>query len=238
LQIFATACIAQVNVEDKRMERDASGLSGSINLSLELQRGNSELTKVGLKPRLVYRTGPSQWFILNSYSFVDTKQGSIVNEGFTHLRYNYSATDRIILEALTQVQYNREQDLRQRILVGAGLRFVLIDRQTASLAVGFTGMFEYEELVSRQIIRTPRNSDYVALRFTATDVLTLRNTIYVQPAFDDPNDIRILNDLEASISLSSWLATTISLDYRFDSQPPSDVKHFDLTLKNGLTVKF
>ncbi len=195
--------LAQVNVEDKRLSRDDSGLSGSINLSLELQRGNSELTKIGVKPRFVYRAGPSQWFMLNSYSFVDTKQGSIVNEGFSHLRYNYSVSKRVIIEALTQVQYNREQDLRQRLLLGAGLRFLLVDRENASLALGITGMYEYEELVTDEILRTPRNSDYVAVRWKANQIVTLSNTIYLQPAFDDLGDVRVLDDLDASIALSS-----------------------------------
>lgn len=236
--VTAAPCFSQVNVEDKRMGSEESGFSGSIGLTVELERGNSELTQIGMKPRLLYRYGPSQWFILNSYSFVDTKEGSVVNEGFSHLRYNYSVSSVVVIEALTQIQYNREQDLRQRLLLGAGLRFELLQRKKVALAVGATGMYEYEELDSGGIIRTPRNSDYVTISLTRGDYLTLSNTVYVQPAFDDLEDFRILDNFELTVALSSWLATTLSLEYRYDSEPPSGIKEYDLTLENGLTVKF
>ncbi len=220
------------------MERHKSGFNGSVNFSIELERGNSNLTEIGLKPRFIFRHGPSQWFALNSYSFVETDGASIVNEGFSHLRYNYSVSDVVILEALTQVQYNREQDLRNRFLLGSGLRFEVLQRSRVHLALGLTAMYEREELESYRIIETPRNSDYIALQLTANDKTTLTNTVYIQPAFDKIDDIRILDNLDLSVALSTWLAMTLSLEYRFDSKPPPDIKEYDLTLLNGLTVRF
>lgn len=228
----------QVNIENKRMTRDESGIGGSVGLSIELERGNSELTEIITKPQVVVRSGASQWFLLNEYSFTEAGRTTVINEGFSHLRYNYNVTDRVAAEALTQFQYNREQDLQIRSLLGAGLRFELIERERSSLAVGVTGMYEYEELVTGSIIRTARNSDYVAIRVKLRQHLTLSNTIYLQPAFDDVGDIRVLDDLELSVAISKWLAITLEVKYRYDSEPPAGVKEYDLSLKNGLTVSF
>lgn len=238
LLVASTSATAQVNVEDKRMNRAETGLSGSINLSIELERGNSELTQIDLKPRAVYRSGPSVWFMLNSYSFVETDQGSLINEGFSHLRYNYDLTNVVVLELLTQVQYNREQDLRRRFLLGAGLRFELVKGKKTSLAIGVTGMYEREKLENNAIIETPRNSDYIAVRFKVTDQVTVQNTVYVQPAMDDISDIRVLDNLELGFALSKWLAFTTTLEYRYDSQPPEGIREYDLSILNGLTVRF
>jgi putative salt-induced outer membrane protein YdiY len=239
LVLFTSVSVsAQVNIEDKRLAREQSGLSGSVNFSIDLERGNSELTEIGVKPRLVLRAGRSQWFMLNSYSLVETDEASVVNEGFSHLRYNLSLSDLTVLEALTQYQYNREQDLQLRFLLGAGLRFELIEREKTSLAIGFTGMYEYEELEGGEIIRTPRNSDYVTIRIKRNEYLTLSNTVYVQPAFDDIGDFRVLDDLALTFSLSKWLALTLELSYRYDSEPPEGIKEYDLSLKNGVTVRF
>lgn len=235
---LVTSVNGQVNVEDKRMRLKDSGLDGSINLSLQLERGNSELTEIGFRPRFVYRAGLSQWFMLNSYSFVETDEASVVNEGFTHLRYNYDMTDRLTLEALTQYQYNRSQDLQLRFLLGTGLRIKLMERFGFRLIGGVTGMYEYEELESGATIETPRNSDYFTLHVRASGTMTLRNTLYVQPAMNDFSDVRILDDFEVSVEISSWLALTVAVQYRYDSEPPAGIKEYDLSLENGLTVSF
>ncbi len=240
VMILASAVsYGQINIEDKRMERGSSAFSGSVNLSVQLERGNSELTEIVGKPGLIFRAGRSQWFLLNSYSFVETDESSVVNEGFSHLRYNYNISNVAIFETLVQYGFDREQDLDSRLLIGSGMRFVVAAGETAELALGVTGMYEREKLVSTgELIETPRNSDYIALRLAANDNITLSNTVYVQPAFDDIGDIRVLDNLEISAALSTWLEITLSLEYRYDSDPPDDIKEYDLSLENGLTVRF
>ncbi len=236
--LLATACYGQINIEDKRLARGESGFSGSINLSVELERGNSSLTEIALKPRFNFRADRSQWFMLNSYSLVETDETSVVNEGFSHLRYNFTVTGKILFEALTQVQYNREQDLRLRLLLGGGLRYELIEGNPTSLAFGATGMFEYEELDNGEILRTPRNSNYIALRITSAKKFSLQNTVYVQAAFNNIKDVRVLDNLGLSVAIAQWLALTLEIEYRYDSRPPEGVREYDLSLKNGITVSF
>lgn len=238
LILLAGPVAAQVNVEDKRLARDSAGLSGSLTVSVQLERGNSELTEIGIRPRFVYRVARSQWFMLNNYQFVETGEASVINEGFSHFRYNYEATDIVVIEALTQVQYNREQDLRRRFLFGGGLRFELLDRPRATLAVGVTALYEHEELEGDITIETPRNSDYVSVAVKGSENLTLTNTLYIQPAFNAISDIRVLDNLECVVSIARWLAIAISLEYRYDSEPPAGIKEYDLTLSNGFTVRF
>ncbi len=229
---------AQVNIEEQRLGRKDAGLAGTIGVTLKLERGNSDLTEIDLNPRAVFRTGRHLVFSLNKLSFVDAAEGSIVNEGFSHLRYNYTVTSRVIAEAFGQIQYNHAQDLARRTLIGGGLRFPIVTRPDFGLAIGVSGMYEYEKLRSGPVAETPRNSDYASFRFVRADLLRVTNTIYVQPAFDDIGDIRVLNDLEIDFALSKWLALTTSGSYRYDSQPPAGIKQYDLSLEHGLKVLF
>jgi hypothetical protein len=176
--------------------------------------------------------------MLNSYSFVETDAVSVVNEGFSHLRYNFGVSDRILIEALIQIQYNHEQRLRTRLLLGSGLRFELLRARDGLLAIGFTGLYEYEELESGKVIKILRNSDYIACRVKRNDHISVSNTLYVQPAFNDSKDVHILNELTLSVELAEWLAMTLEVHYLFDSEPPEGVKQYDLSLKNGLIVSF
>jgi len=229
---------AQVNIEEQRLGLKEAGLAGTAGVTLRLERGNSDLTEIGLAPRAVFRTGRHLVFTLNKLSFVDAAEGSIVNEGFSHLRYNYTVTPRIIAEAFGQIQYNHSQDLARRVLLGGGLRFPIITRPDLGLAVGVSGMYEYEKLRSGLIAETPRNSNYASFRLAHGDLLRIANTLYVQPAFDDIGDVRILDQLEFDVRLSKWLALTTSAGYRYDSRPPAGIKQYDLSLEHGLKVMF
>lgn len=236
--IAAASAFGQVNVEDRRLGREESGLSGSIDLQVKLERGNSELTEIGTKPKLVARFGRHQVFTLNSLAFVDADQGTIVNEGFSHLRYNYSLVPRWTWEVFTQVQYDRSQDLSRRFLLGTGARYTAVQSESISLAAGVAGMYEYEELESDLVVETARNSNYASFRYTRADRFSLSSTVYVQPAFEDPADIRVLAETELAASLSRVLTLTVGLRYRYDSEPPVGIKEYDLSLENGLRVSF
>lgn len=238
LLLLPVLCLGQVNIEDRRMDREKSGFGGTIRVSLDLERGNSDLTEIALKPNFAWRSGRNHWFMLNSLSFVKTDRNGVVDEGFSHLRYNYDLTDRVLLEALAQVQYDREQDLRRRILSGGGLRFELLRRESNLLAVGLTAMYEYEELESGEIIRTPRNSDYIAFHVRGKEYLTLSSTLYVQPAFDDIGDVRVLDNLALTVALARWVSLTHEFGYRYDSRPPEGIRDYDLSMMSGLAVSF
>jgi hypothetical protein len=227
-----------VNVEDQRLSQDSSGFGGSVNLSIEIERGNSNLTKIGLEPRFAFRTGNNLWFMLNSYTLVEAEGRGVVNEGFTHLRYNYDLSRSVALEALAQSQYNREQQLERRYLLGGGIRVRLIVGRRTALAVGLIAMYEYEKLETGESVSNVRNSNYIAARVQLNKTMTLSNTIYIQPLFDDLHDVRVLDDLHITFSIAKWLAMTMGVEYQYDSRPPAGVKEYDFSLKNGLAVRF
>jgi hypothetical protein len=176
--------------------------------------------------------------MLNSYTFVEAEGSGVVNEGFTHLRYNHDVSRSFALEALAQSQYNREQQLERRYLLGSGIRVRLTVQKPMALAVGLTAMYEYEKLETGESVSNVRNSNYIAARVQLNKTMTLSNTVYVQPSFDDPDDLRVLDDLHVSFSIAKWLVMTTGVEYQYDSRPPGGVKEYDFSLKNGLAVRF
>jgi len=238
LLLLSLPAFGQVNTEKMRMGLSKSGLAGDINLSYSVNLGNSELTKIGLGPNLIWRIGRNQVFMLNDLDRVYSKDGTIINKAFSHLRYNYDFTDRYIYEFFLQAQYNRTQNLSHRYLVGTGIRIIPFRRESFMMAVGITGMYEDEELSSGETSKIARGSSYIFVKADRVDLLSFINTIYVQPALDNWEDFRILDEAELSVWLTKNLALTTSLLYNYDSEPPEGIKHYDLELKNGLKFSF
>jgi len=228
----------QVNTEKMRLGLSESGFAGDVDLTYSVTLGNSELTEIGLGPNFIWRIGRNQVFMLNDLNRVYSKDGTIINKGFSHLRYNYDLTDRYIYEFFLQAQYNRTQDLQHRYLVGTGIRIIPLRRESFMAAIGITGMYEDEELSSGETSRIARGSSYIFLKANREDLISFINTIYFQPALDDWDDFRILDEAELSVWVTKNLALTTALSYNYDSEPPEGIKHYDLGIKNGLKFSF
>lgn len=99
-------------------------------------------------------------------------------------------------------------------------------------------MYEYEKLTSGVDSRTFRVSSYVSVSVRKADRFSVSSTTYVQPAADRIADIRVLNESELAVAISSFLSLTTTLSYRYDSEPPAGVKEYDLSLSQGLKVRF
>lgn len=237
IMLFAAAH-GQVNTEKMRMGLEQSGVAGNFKLSYSVVAGNSELTKIDISPNFIWKLQKHQFFTLNNLSRVYSDDGTIINKAFSHLRYNYETTPVYIYEFFLQAQYNRSQKLDHRFLIGAGMRIVPVETERFLWAIALTLMHEEEKISSGEVTKTPRNSDYVYLKYQPFDRIFIENTIYVQPALDDFENVRVLDEAQVTIGITETFALTTEVNYFYDSQPPEGVKDYDLEIKNGVQFSF
>ncbi len=236
--LASSASFAQVNTERKRMGLKKSGFSGSISLTYAVTMGNSELIEFGLAPNVVWRMGRHQMFMLNDLDLVSSDDQDIISEGFSHVRYNLDITNHFVYELFLQAQYDKSQELEERRLAGTGIRILYINDKQTLVANGLTFMYEYEELSDRSISEIIRGSVYLSTRFNLNNTVKFRNAVYFQPKLDEFEDYRILDEGELSIFISENISFISSIKYRYDSKPPFSIKHYDLSLDNGLKFVF
>jgi len=235
--LMAGSVSAQVNTEKMRLGLTESGMAGQLELNYSLVRGNSELTSVGFSPNLVWRQGSFQTFTLNNITRVEDEDNSIINKGFSHLRLNYFLSQKLIVEMFLQAQYDRSQDLSHRYLAGAGLRYLPVRKDSLLIALGVAAMFEQEQLSSGDKSDLIRSSNYLSVNLIR-NLLTISNTIYFQPALKDFKDARLLIQSSVEVRIVKNLSLTTSLHYFHDSRPPDGVRHYDLSMENGLSFSF
>jgi hypothetical protein len=83
-----------------------------------------------------------------------------------------------------------------------------------------------------------RSTNYLALSLQLNRQASLSATGYYQPALRDLSDFRILVESNLDFRITQLVAWTTKTHYRFDSQPPSGLKRFDLELDNGISLTF
>lgn len=154
--------------------------------------------------------------------------------GFGHIRYNYQPWPWLHPEVYSQLESDKFRLLTMRALAGAGPRFVGVQEK---VFVGTSYMLEWEDETQRQFL-SHRWSSYLSVYLRFSETVTLANTVYYQPRFDNFQDYRVLNAWTFGAKLSKRFVTGVQLMVRYDSDPPMSVKAADWELLNTLGWSF
>lgn len=239
LVISSAAKTQIVNVEGKRNAGNQQGLHGSLDLNFNFTRNLQDVLTYGGKTNLQYLYGHHRVLFLADLSRVQAGGADFVNQGFEHVRYNYSfdIKDRFALEVFQQAQFNSVQLIGFRHLTGAGLRYSPIDQDSIKLWCGTLPMFEYEELTTDAIERNIRQSSYLLL-FLTLKKFEFQSITYHQPKWGDWSDYRLSTSNTLEFGILKWLRYALTMDLLYDSKVPEGVPATVFTIKNGLRLEF
>ncbi len=232
--------IAQiVNIEQKRITTDTTGIAGSVNLSLAAGRYTQSFLTTNIGGHIQYKTIKNLYLLVGNYQVFNAGGTSFNNRAFGHIRYNRTLSKIIKFELFTQIQYNSLTKIKARYLNGAGLRFKLSPYENAKFYWGLALMNEYEILENPHITnRDNRLSSYLTFSLIPQKTIRLTNTSYVQPNLADFLDFRFSNNTTLSFDITEKLKFETFFDFLYDSRPPVDISSINYQVKNGLMYKF
>ncbi len=223
---------------------EVEGFHASIDLSASLRRGNTRLFDVAASGMVGTLTGRHWPRLIFGGRYLSNDDRSILDQQFAQLRYSWIVSPETQTFHFVQAQKNETLLLRSRWLVGSGLRRTLVQSPSSLVAIGTGAMLEWEELDPARIGSDDPSSSRVA-RMTNMAVLShdfeggarILNILYVQPDVSEFGDLRLLNDLALLVPLSARLRTTLSMEWRRDTRPPSTLGRDDLTLRAGFAIE-
>jgi hypothetical protein len=229
-----------VNIEKKR--KDAKGFQANIGLEFNLKNNGKQFLELKNTADIQYIRKAHTFIFLNDIQLLNIDKGSFINNGFQHLRYNYTIKDSsfLTLEAFGQYQYNEQKLLQKRIISGGGPRFALFRKENISFYIAPLAMFEHELLFDSVHTETKliRGDLYTNLYFNINDFVTFSHILYYQPAFSDFTDYRISSEAGLNFNITEHLAYKVNFAFDYDNQPPPDVQNTFWYLNNKLVLKF
>lgn len=237
--VAALPAHSQVNTERMRSARDTNGVTFRLNGDVAFASGNTNYLLAGVGGRVDLITDAFESFVVGSTTVSEADDVEFNNKAFAHLRVTRSLSSLFAVEGFLQAEQNAQRKLTERFLGGAGLRITLIDNESSGLAIGSTPMVEFERLnasTNEPDHTLLRLSQYLAAQFQISEVTAFSNVVYVQPAWVNGSDYRILNDTTFETLLGRGYAIRIGAHLRYDSRPPDGVKDLDFELRNGLVV--
>lgn len=234
---------AQVNTESLRPGAPQEGLLGDLSTDLALKGGNADFFRVAGTARLAYQRGIHTPLLYTRSEFGNAGGEDFAENAFVHARWTAMWFPRVGSELFGQLQYDRFVRMNFRALLGGGPRFVVLQGDAVQLYLGTGYMLEREVLDIPEDDPHPRltlyhrSTSYLSLKVALSDSLLLTNVGYVQPRFDRPSDVRVLDDLELQVAVDDHFKLVQSLVFAYDSDPPSVVRaRYDIMLTAGLRL--
>lgn len=237
---FQTSHSQIVNIENKRLYAQAEGWDGNVGLNLSIIKNTNLIYQVGGRFRIQYHKDRHTALWLSEINFVKAGESDFLNNGFEHLRYNYELQDsgRLVFEAFRQMQYNKVQKIRLRSLYGAGLRYNLINRDSAQVNIGCLPMVEFEDLTTNENNRHLRMSSYLSFDFQLSKSFGINSITYYQPDIGNFKDFRMSNETSLRTKITEQLDLRIVFRVTYDEEPPIDVPQNTVFLLNSISFKF
>lgn len=241
MNIIGLTAIGQiVNIEKKRKKTD--GLQTTIGFNFNVKESSSQILELKNNIDLQYSKKSSTIIFLNNIKLLSVDKGSLINNGFQHLRYNYTLRDSsfITLEAFGQHQYNEQKLLRKRFLAGLGPRFRILNSENFKWYFAPLSMYEYENLndsISTEI-EVIRMSAYTNVFADINGFMAFNFIGYFQPDYNNFSDYRISGETGIRFKVNKYLSFDVNYALDFDNDPPENVQNTFWYLRNRLLITF
>jgi putative salt-induced outer membrane protein YdiY len=243
--LLSTSIYSQTIINAEKLNSAKDSLAFSLELSYSGSRGNSVTDKIEFEPSFALVRKKNDFKLFGGYTDLSTGDKSHLNNGFVHIRHNYKLTTRLKTFTFYQIQFNEVLLLRKREVMGSGLRYALIKKDSISFDIGLGAMHESEFLYSKLLLLDEvlntfmiRGAAVSGFEWIINKTFKLNNILYYQPYLKKIEDFRLLNDLSFTANITHHLNVTASLTFRYDSKPPSALTNFDSVMDLGIGYRF
>jgi hypothetical protein len=241
--MLAFLCAQIVNVQPLiATDPDKQGVSVTLEGSLELRKGNVNLTSLSGSGIAMYRGGRHTVFIMAREDYVRGRDEVYFDLDMEHVRYRFQ----LLGPAEAEIYAQHDRDVFRRMawrgIAGTGPRLHFLLPFGLEFAVSSGVLVEYNRVrngpypdADEESV-VARSANYVLLTSRVLKNVTLGNAIYVQPRFGRLHDTRMLNETSLLLSANKTLSIKLSLTSAYDQEPAISVLPLDISWKSSLAL--
>ncbi len=231
-----------VNIENRRIYNDTTGLSGSIDGNFSAVQNANLLYTLGLRPKVQYKSHDKKhyYLLIGDFAYTRSSDEVFANSGMLHLRYAYRIKQSPWKwESYAQAQYNRLLNQRLRSLIGTGIRWKFYDKKGVRFFLGTSAFGEYEEIQPNNQFNTGiRWSNYLSWYIDPNDNFSFTGATYYQPLFSNFRDFRFMGQYALLFKLIKNLKFKVEFMIYHDSRPPTGVRNTIFNTTIGFSYGF
>lgn len=227
-----------IHIENKRLAGVDTNFSGTIELSANFVQNVNDIFQTVNKAQIQYAKEKFSFLSMSSYNLTVFNKSRIVNEAYQHFRFGRKIKERVWSESFMQGQYNEIIKIHSRHLLGTGLRYTVLNKDSIRFFSGTIIMGEHEIETSRKLNRHLRLSQYFSIGFPIGKVMTFDFISYFQPDLLNLSDFRTSGEAIFDIHITKKLSFRMVHSLFYDSDPPDEIRNMFYNFRNGLTFRF
>jgi hypothetical protein len=246
LLLVPASASAQVNVEALRSDIDSRRTYVAVQASYAGHAGNTNGSVASGAAFAGLNLGRHLAFLKLQGDYAEFNGVATITKAFAHARYDFRILPWLYAEGFVQLEENKFQRLALRQVDGAGLRFGIVQRDAIFLFLGTAWMLDWEKLSDDPPTAfapwegpswvAQRWSSYLSLGGKLGDRVRLANVTYVQPRVNAFRDLRLLNEVSASVDIDKRFSAKVLSQLHYNSTPPYGVKPLDVDTLTSLVL--
>lgn len=231
----ATAAFASVvNIEDQRND-EAMGASVTASGGIDGSKGTTDRLNLNVDLRVDYNGDRWKRFVIASGTYRTKNRESFVDKRFYHLRAMREVRNGLSGEAFFQRSEDPYRLLKQRSLVGIGVRIA----PRSEWRLGASLMHETQRSTMQIEEKALRANLYAHLRKGVAENIDFLTTAYLQPRLDgSARDHLATFQSSLQFTVNQRLVINVSVDYGHDETPPNGASRDELSWGTDFSLRF
>lgn len=234
---------AIVSMEELHTGSPKKGFSSNAELSLSMSSGNTDKEDYNLGARLQWHKNIITNYLLLSGAYGKSAGIKSTDNRFVHARHIYQYRPQLAAEGYLQAEQDTFARLTYRGLTGGGARYTLYQKEDIGVVYLGLGAYYSVERIDDNFIDGGTDSlwqasSYLILKYQATPNTALVSSTYYQPSLEGAIDYHLLEQAAMKVNLNERFSLIISIDHRYDSQPPVGVESGDTTYTTSFSAEF
>ena len=249
--VWSPKSSAQINVftaDTMNQLNRKAGFYNKARLDFTHHSGNTTMQFFKLRYRSDYVSTIYHLFAVGDFQIRSKDFKAFVNRGMIHGRAIRLIKPKQMLESFIQKQFSQSIFLRDRNLVGGGVRIQIFgksdehDNSDLNLYLGIGAMWEYELIENTELANIAtnllRSTNYISLNYPILSQVSVSLTSYYQVDLGKISDFRLLTELNITYQLTKQIQSFTSVNSRYDNDPPNNLSLQDLQINNGIIISF
>lgn len=234
--LFAIISVKPMEIGEQK------GVHGHVALSFETKRGNTVKDNYKAAVKVSYDTA-KDYLVWGEVSgdYGATAYVEDTNKLYGHLRYIHTVTPKDVrAEAFLQMEDDSFRLIKNRSLIGSGLRFKLFELFGRGKGYfGLGGFYEYMKYSNEYPTEHNfRLNSYFSYTTSFSDTSSFTYTFLVQPKIDDVSDYTDSHRVSLEIAIYKELYLNFQLSYENDTKPAPGVENYDFTQTTAFKYRF
>ena len=208
--------------------------------TLDFQKGNSDITEFTYSFTSLYKLTSRHWIKATGGSDIIKESGDdITNDNFFQIRHTFGLNNWSHTFAFFQSQNSFNLKIKQRQLIGGGVRFKLKKSEKFKFDIGAGVMNEKEEYNDANYEKQDkiRATTMIVAKMNLFNI-DFKNITYYQPNLQTLSDYRVFSEFDMGFEINEWLGYEINYIVRYDNNPPDFLENnIDHYITSGFNIK-